>query len=62
LVKIYDEDNYEEPIIMVGLRHEEGQKEIEHERKLDVDQSKKDNDKGKEPYKPESSNHKGDRK
>jgi hypothetical protein len=49
-------------ITVVGLRHEKRHREIEHEKKLDEAQSKKDKGKGKDSSKPESSNHKGGRK
>jgi hypothetical protein len=42
--------------------HEEREREIEHEKKLDEAQSKKDEGKGKEISKPGSSSHRGDRK
>jgi hypothetical protein len=62
LGRTYDEVDYEEDITVVSLCHEERQREIEHEKKLDEAQSKKDKGKGKDSSKPESSNHKGDRK
>jgi hypothetical protein len=62
LGKTYDKEDYEEAITEVGLRHEERQWEIEHVKKLDKARSKKDKGKGKNSSKPESSNHKGDRK
>jgi hypothetical protein len=62
LGKTYDEEYYEEAITVVGLRHEERQWEIEHEKKLDKAWSKTDKGKGKDSSKPESSNHKDDRK
>jgi hypothetical protein len=61
LGRTYDEEDYEEAITVVGLCHEERQREIEHEKKLDEAQSKIDKGKGKDSSKPESSNHKGDR-
>jgi hypothetical protein len=48
--------------MVVGLCHEERQREIEYEKKLDKARSKTDKDKGKDSSKPESSNHKGHRK
>jgi hypothetical protein len=45
-----------------GLRHEERESEIEHEKKLDKAWSTKAKGKGKCSSKPKSSNHKGDRK
>jgi N-acetylmuramoyl-L-alanine amidase CwlA len=48
--------------MVVGIGHEERQREIEDEKKLDEAQSKKPKGKGKDSSKPESSNHKGDRK
>jgi predicted nucleic acid-binding Zn ribbon protein len=62
LGKTYDEEDYEEAIMVVGLHHKEWQREIEHEKKLDKAWSKKDKDKGKDSSKPESLNHKGNRK
>jgi hypothetical protein len=62
LCRTYDEEDYEKAIMVVGLRHEERQREIEYMTKLDEAQSKKDNGKGKDSSKPESLNHKGDRK
>jgi hypothetical protein len=62
LCRTYDKDDYEEAIIVVGSRHEERQKEIDHEKKLDEVQSKKDNGKGKDISKPKSSSHRGDQK
>jgi hypothetical protein len=62
LGRTYDEEDYEEAITVVSLCHEERQREIEHEKKLDEAWSKKDKGKGKDSSKPESSNHKGDRK
>jgi hypothetical protein len=57
-----DKEDYEDAIIVVGLYHEERQREIEHEKKLDKARSKKDKGKGKNFSKHKSSNHKGDRK
>jgi hypothetical protein len=62
LGRTYDEEDYEEAITVVSLRHEERQREIEHEKNLDEARSKKDKGKGKEISKPESSSHRGDRK
>jgi hypothetical protein len=62
LGKTYDEEDYEETITVVCLRHEEKQREIEYKKKLDEARSKKDKGKGKDSSKPESSNYKGDRK
>jgi glyoxylate carboligase len=42
LGRTYDEEDYEEAITVVGLRHEERQREIEHEMKLDKARSKND--------------------
>jgi hypothetical protein len=61
LGRTYDKEDYEEAIMMVGLDHEETQREIEYEKKLDQAQSKKAKGKGKNSSKPESLNHKGDR-
>jgi hypothetical protein len=47
---------------VVGLRHEERQREIEYEKKPDEARSKKYKSKGKDSSKSESSNHKSDRK
>jgi hypothetical protein len=60
--RTYDKENYEEAIMVVGLRHEERQREIEYEKKLDETWSKKDRCKGKEISKPESSSYRGNRK
>jgi hypothetical protein len=49
------------PSLSVGLRHEERQREIEHETKLDEAQSKKNKGKRKEISKPESSIHRRNR-
>jgi hypothetical protein len=62
LGRTYDEEDYEEAITMVSLCHEKRQRKIEHEKKLDEAQSKKDKGKGKDSFNPESSNHKSDRK
>jgi hypothetical protein len=62
LGRTYNEDDYEKAIIVIGLCHEDRQRKIEHEKKLDEVRSKKDKGKGKDFSKPESSNHKGDRK
>jgi hypothetical protein len=47
---------------VVSLCDKERQREIEHEKKLDEARIKKDNDKRKDSSKPESSNHRGNRK
>jgi hypothetical protein len=47
---------------VVGLRHEERQREIEHEKKLDEAWSKTDKGKGKYSSKPKFLNCKGNRK
>jgi hypothetical protein len=62
LGRTYDEEDYEEAIMVVSLHHKEWQREIEHKKKLDKARSKKDKGKGKDSSKPKSSNHKGDRK
>jgi uncharacterized cupredoxin-like copper-binding protein len=62
LGRTYDKEDYEEAITMVSLCHEEIQREIEHEMKLDEAWSKQDKGKGKNSSKPESSNHKHDSK
>jgi hypothetical protein len=62
LGRTYDEDDYEEAIMVVGNRHEERQREIEHEKKLDESWSKNDQGRGQDSSKPESSNYKGNRK
>jgi hypothetical protein len=62
LGKTYDGEDYEEAIMVVSLRLQKSQREIEHEKKLDEAWSKKDKDKGKGSFNPESSSHKGDRK
>jgi hypothetical protein len=53
LPRTYDQEDSKEAIMVVGLRDVEGQREIEHEKKLDEAPSKKDKDKGKEVSKPE---------
>jgi hypothetical protein len=58
----YDKEDYKEAITVVDLCHEERQREIENEKKLDEARSKKDKDKGKEISKPKSSSHRGNRK
>jgi Mg-chelatase subunit ChlI len=58
----YEEEDYEEAIILVGLRHEERQREIEHEKKLNEAPSRKAKGKGKESSKPECSKHQSHRK
>jgi hypothetical protein len=62
LYRTYDEEDYEEAITVVGLRHEERQIEFEHEKKLDKAQSKKDKGKAQDSSKPESLNYKDNRK
>jgi hypothetical protein len=62
LGRTYDEEDYEEAITVVSLRHETRQRGIEHEKKLDEAQNKKDKGNGKDSSKPESSNHNSDRK
>jgi hypothetical protein len=62
LGRTYDEEEYKEAIIVVGVYHEERQREIEHEKKLDKARSKNEKCKGKDSSKHESSNHKCDRK
>jgi hypothetical protein len=62
LGRIYNEEDYEEAIMVVSLWHEERQREIEYKKKLDKAWSKKDKCKGKDSSKPKSLNHKGDRK
>jgi hypothetical protein len=59
---MYDEEYDEEAIIVVGLRHQQTQRKINYEKKLDEMQSKKDKGKGKEISTPKSSCHRGDRK
>jgi hypothetical protein len=48
--------------MVFGLRHKERHREIEHKKKLDETQSKKDKGRGKDSSMPESLNHKSDRK
>jgi hypothetical protein len=48
LGRMYDEQDYKEPIIVVGLCHEEWQRENDHEKKLEEAQSKKDTGQGKD--------------
>jgi hypothetical protein len=62
LGRTYDKENYEEAITVVGLCHEERQREIEHVKKPDKVRSKKDKGKEKNSAKPEYSNHKCNRK
>jgi hypothetical protein len=62
LSRTYDEEDYEETIMVVSLHHEERQKEIKHEKKLNKVWSKKDEGKRNDSSQPESSNHTGDRK
>jgi hypothetical protein len=62
LGKTYDEEDYEDAITVVGLHHDERQREIEHEKKFDETRSKKTKGKEKDSFKPESSNHTADRK
>jgi hypothetical protein len=62
LGKIYDEENDETAITVVGLHHAERQREIEHKKTLKEAWSKKDKVMGKDSSKPESSNHKNNRK
>jgi hypothetical protein len=62
LGRTYDAEDYEETIMVIGHCHEERQKDIEHEMKLDEAWGKNDNGKGKDFSKPERSNHKSDRK
>jgi hypothetical protein len=50
----------EEPITVVGIWHEERQREVEHEMYLDVGRSKMDQGKGQEISKPKCSRHRGD--
>jgi hypothetical protein len=57
LGKSYDEEDYEKAIMVSGLRHEERQREIENEKKLDEAQTKKEKNKGQDSSKPESSDH-----
>jgi hypothetical protein len=42
LSRTYNEEDYEQAITVVGLCHEERQRKIEHEKKLDEAWSKKD--------------------
>jgi hypothetical protein len=62
LGRTYNKEDYEKAIMVVGLRHEESQREIEHKKKYDEARSKNNKGKGKYYSKPESSNHKDDRK
>jgi hypothetical protein len=62
LGRTYDEEDYEEAIMVIGLPYEERHREIEHEKKLDKAQSMKDKGKGMDYPKTVSSNHKGNRK
>jgi hypothetical protein len=62
LARTYDKKDYKEAIMVVSLHHEERQRKIDHEKKLDETQSKKDKGKGKEISKPESSSHREDQK
>jgi hypothetical protein len=62
LARTYDENDYKTAIIVVALRHEERERDIEHKKKFDLALSKKANNKGLDCSKPESLNHRGDRK
>jgi hypothetical protein len=59
LGKTYDQEDYDKAITVVGLHHEEREREIEHQKKLKVAWSKSDTHRGKDSSKPEFSNHKG---
>jgi hypothetical protein len=59
LGRTYDEDDYKEAIIVIGLRNEKCEMEMEHEKNIDETPSKKDKAKGKEISKPEFSSHRG---
>jgi hypothetical protein len=60
--RTYDEENYEEAIMVVGLRHKERQREIEHKKEPHEVRGKKAKGKKTEISKPESSSHRCDRK
>jgi hypothetical protein len=62
LGRTYDEDDYKAVITVVSLYHEEMQREIKHEKNLDEVRSTKDNDKGQEISKPNSSSQRGNQK
>jgi hypothetical protein len=62
LGRTYDEEGSEEAIMVVGLRHEERQREIGPEKKLDEAGSKKNEGTGKEISTPEASSCRDDRK
>jgi hypothetical protein len=62
LGRTYDEEDYEEAIMVKSVWHEENQREIEHEKKLDEVLCMRHKGKGKNSSKPESSNHKGDKR
>jgi hypothetical protein len=56
---MYDKEDYEESISVVGLYHESRQKEIKDETTLEEVRSKKHKGKGKNILKPESSTQRG---
>jgi hypothetical protein len=58
----YDDKDYEVAITVIGLCHEERQREIRHETTLDEARSKKDKGKGKEISMPKFSSYRSDRK
>jgi hypothetical protein len=60
--RMYDEEDYKEPIIVVSLLHKERQREIDHEKNFDVAQSRKNKGNGIEISKPKSSSYRGNRK
>jgi hypothetical protein len=62
LGRTYGEEDYKKAIIVVSLRHEECQREIQHEMKLDEVWNKKGKGKENEISKPVTSSHRGDRK
>jgi hypothetical protein len=53
-----EDEDYGKVIMVVGLRHQDRQREIENEKKLDEARSKTHQGKGKTSSNPESSNHK----
>jgi hypothetical protein len=56
LGRTYNDEDYEEALIVIGLPHEERQREIEHKNKLNEGRRKTDTDMGKHCSKSESLN------
>jgi hypothetical protein len=62
LSRTYNEKDYKRVITVLGLHHEEWQKEIKHKKQLNKTPCKKEKAKGKELSKPKSSNQKRNQK